>query len=48
MRLPLPFRLPALRATLLPLLHRTGILKRLMLKAEMPLRHGTTRVELAV
>ncbi len=45
---PPPARSPLLRATLLPLLRRVGVVKRLFLKAEIPLRHGVVPVELEV
>jgi 2-polyprenyl-6-methoxyphenol hydroxylase-like FAD-dependent oxidoreductase len=47
-RPPPPARSALLRATLLPVLRRTGIVKRLFLKAEIPLRHGVVPVRLVV
>lgn len=41
-------RSPLLRITLLPLLRRLGIVKRLFLKSEIPLRHGIVPVQLTV
>lgn len=43
---PLPARSALARATLLPVLRRLGIVKRLFLKAEIPLRHGVVPVRL--
>jgi 2-polyprenyl-6-methoxyphenol hydroxylase-like FAD-dependent oxidoreductase len=45
---PLPARSAFLRATLLPVLRRIGVIKRLFLKAEIPLRHGVVPVRLEV
>lgn len=45
---PPPARSAFLRATLLPVLRRIGIVKRLFLKAEIPLRHGVVPVKLEV
>lgn len=48
MELPLPLRSRVLRSTVLPILRSAGVLKRVMLRSEMPLRHGTAHVALAV
>jgi 2-polyprenyl-6-methoxyphenol hydroxylase-like FAD-dependent oxidoreductase len=48
MGLPPLMRSPVLRSTLLPLLRRAGVVKRMMLKSEVPLRHGVAEVKLAV
>ena len=45
---PFPMRSALLRTTLLPVLRRAGVMKRVMLKSERPFRHGTTEVKLAV
>jgi 2-polyprenyl-6-methoxyphenol hydroxylase-like FAD-dependent oxidoreductase len=45
---PPPARSALLRATLLPVLRRIGMVKRLFLQAEMPLRHGVVPVRLMV
>lgn len=47
-RPPPPARSPLLRATLLPLLRRLGVMRRQFLKSEMPLRHGICDVRLSV
>ena len=47
-RPPPPARSRFLRSTLLPILRRTGVMRRQFLKAEVPLRHGTCKVELSV
>lgn len=48
MTLPPAFRLPALRMTVLPVMRRLGIAKRIMLKTERSFRHGITEVRLRV
>jgi 2-polyprenyl-6-methoxyphenol hydroxylase-like FAD-dependent oxidoreductase len=48
MELPLPMRSALLRTTLLPLLRRTGVMKRAMLRSELPFRHGTKEIRLVV
>ena len=48
MRLPPPARSALSRATLLPLLRTFGVMKRMMLRSEMPFRHGITEVRLTV
>ena len=48
MRLPPPARSPLLRSTLLPVLRGVGLMKRMMLSSERPLRHGTAEVRLTV
>lgn len=45
---PPPARSAFLRATVLPVLRRMGVIKRLFLRAEIPLRHGVVPVRLAV
>ena len=45
---PPPARSAVLRATVLPVLRQLGIVKRLFLKAEIPMRHGTVPVRLVV
>ncbi len=45
---PPPVRSPLLRATVLPILKKTGVIKRMMLKSEQPLRHGSVPVRLEV
>jgi 2-polyprenyl-6-methoxyphenol hydroxylase-like FAD-dependent oxidoreductase len=48
MQLPLPLRSTLLRGTVAPILRRTGAMKRMILKSEIPFRHGVTDVRLAV
>ncbi len=45
---PPPARSPILRKTVLPILRQLGIMKKIFLKAEMPLRRGIVPVKLAV
>lgn len=45
---PPPTRSALLRATLLPVLNRIGMIKRIYLKSENPLRHGVAPVRLVV
>lgn len=48
MQLPLPLRSTLLRRTLVPILRRTGAMKKMILQSEMPLRHGIANVRIAV
>lgn len=48
LHLPPPMRSAVLRVTLLPLLRRLGVAKRMLLASEMPFRHGLADVRLAV
>lgn len=45
---PLPAQSALLRATVLPMLQGLGVVKRLFLKAEIPMRHGVVPVRLSV
>ncbi|MEQ1913028.1 MAG: hypothetical protein ABMA15_29705, partial [Vicinamibacterales bacterium] len=45
MSLPPLMRSPALRRTILPVLRRAGIIKKMMLRSELLFRHGTTDVQ---
>ena len=47
-RPPAPARSAFLRSTLLPVMERLGVVKRIYLKTEIPLRHGVVPVELAI
>jgi len=45
---PPPARWAVFRTTVLPILHRLGMVKRVFLKAEVPMRHGTVPMRLSV
>ncbi|HKV47564.1 MAG TPA: FAD-dependent monooxygenase, partial [Candidatus Acidoferrales bacterium] len=45
---PPPFRSPLFRALVLPVLRQLGVVKRVFLKSEIPLRHGVAPVRLSV
>ena len=47
-RPPPPARSAVLRATVLPVLRQLGVVKRLFLKAELPMRHGIVPVQLSM
>ncbi len=46
MSLPPVLRSPALRRTVLPVMRRAGLIKKMMLRSELLFRHGTTDVQL--